>query len=97
MQNDLIVNDRTSDPSDMASMQEQAILAAQIQDQLSKKSPKATGFCLYCSSPVLAPDAMEEIALTGVVPEGTAKFCDSDCRADYDYEIKIKQNQGLIR
>lgn len=39
----------------------------------------ATGYCLFCTAPL--PGAM--------------RFCNADCRDDWDHEMTLKRRQGV--
>lgn len=71
-----------ADPVDRASHEEQIALDAAIRAAREKKVPqlKAIGRCYNCD---------EEL-------EGDQRFCDGDCRDDYDHRMNRRRLNGTL-
>ena len=71
------------DIADIASNLEIQATQQALQDAKDKPYEKRnrSSTCLYCHNSL---------------DKHVINFCDSDCKSDYEYEQRIKRNQGLI-
>ena len=70
--------DRITDPSDMATHQEQLALAASLIASRKPEGPVATGECLHC----------------GETLPGDMRWCDASCRDSYQAEQAARARAG---
>lgn len=69
-----------ADEADVAAEFEQSFIAhSNAVRKAAYKPLSATGHCHYC---------------TDTLDEPGAKFCDDRCRADYEFEQKVRGQQG---
>lgn len=89
----MIEFERSADVLDIASANAQMEIEAALANR-KKTGPAATGRCLYCLTPTVDDDTLEQIAAGYPVPEGTARFCDAECRDGYEHEQKMNRIAG---
>ncbi len=75
-----------ADPIDMAAHEQQLALDAALKAALSKQQPtlKAVGTCYNCGE-VFGDD------------EQTLRFCDEDCRDDYEHRMARRRVNGTLQ
>jgi RNA polymerase-binding transcription factor DksA len=75
-----------ADPVDRASHEEQLALDAAIKTALNKREPalKAVGTCYNCGE-VFGDD------------EQSLRFCDEDCRDDYEHRMTRRRVNGTLQ
>ena len=67
------------DDADKASLHEQMTITAAIKSVRQRSKPlPPVGYCYYCSEPL----------------KGGERFCDTDCRDDYERQEKSKARNG---
>lgn len=77
--------------SDMASAFEELERNVSLRNQLSKSNHKAansTGFCLNCGKQLAESEIINAAKENPQVLDNTPRWCDSDCRDDWERENK---------
>lgn len=80
-----------ADEADLGNENADRYIAERIAAATQVKRINPTGFCLYCSERLASNEQIES-----GLPVDYPRFCDTECRDDWQAEQNILKKQGVI-